>query len=317
MITKPTVFVLGAGASRPYGFPLGRQLRDSVVRGRVPSQWRLSPRSMNDLARELGKQDVHTAFVKALQTSGYSSVDWFLEKNPRFTDIGTITIAATLIPCESDRHLFPPNAPRRDHWYEVFANMLDVGERKYLRNRVTIVTYNYDRSLEQYLARVMLNRLPNRGSTLWRHYEHIPVLHLHGQLGEFGSEISSSKKSIPYGSDADAKAVQIAARGIRVIHEAKPTTKAFISARNALREAERIYFLGFGYNPANVTRLQVFNRSWSAARRAKCTVLGTSVGMSAREWEQTCRTAFNENMQLRPRFRQGITAFLRDVVEVN
>ncbi len=112
----------------------------------------------------------------------------FLERSPEFTDIGTLAIAATLIPCESHSRLFPPNAPRRDHWYEVFANMLDVGERRYLRNRVTVITYNYDRSLEQYFASVMLNRLPARGSAVWRHYEHIPVLHLHGQLGEFGSE---------------------------------------------------------------------------------------------------------------------------------
>ncbi len=267
--------------------------------------------------RELGEQDAYGAFVKALRTSGYSSVDMFLERSPEFTDIGTLAIAATLIPCESHSRLFPPNAPRRDHWYEVFANMLDVGERRYLRNRVTVITYNYDRSLEQYFASVMLNRLPARGSAVWRHYEHIPVLHLHGQLGEFGSEISASRKSIPYGSDADAESVQIAAREIRVIHKAKPTTKAFIAAREALREAERIYFLGFGYNPTNVGRLQVFNKSWSAANRAKCTALGTSLGMSTREWEHTCRNVFNGNMQFRPRYRQGVTAFLRDVVEVH
>ena len=31
MIKTPTVFVLGAGASQPFGFPLGFELRDSAI----------------------------------------------------------------------------------------------------------------------------------------------------------------------------------------------------------------------------------------------------------------------------------------------
>jgi hypothetical protein len=32
MINKKTVLVLGAGASKPYGLPLGTELRDSVIK---------------------------------------------------------------------------------------------------------------------------------------------------------------------------------------------------------------------------------------------------------------------------------------------
>jgi len=31
MISRATVFVLGAGASMPYGFPSGKELRDNVL----------------------------------------------------------------------------------------------------------------------------------------------------------------------------------------------------------------------------------------------------------------------------------------------
>jgi len=31
MITKPTVLVIGAGASKPYGFPTGQELRDYIL----------------------------------------------------------------------------------------------------------------------------------------------------------------------------------------------------------------------------------------------------------------------------------------------
>jgi hypothetical protein len=32
MIRKPTVFILGAGASEPYGFPIGRELVAQAIR---------------------------------------------------------------------------------------------------------------------------------------------------------------------------------------------------------------------------------------------------------------------------------------------
>ena len=32
MISKPTVLVLGAGASQPYGFPVGRELAETVCK---------------------------------------------------------------------------------------------------------------------------------------------------------------------------------------------------------------------------------------------------------------------------------------------
>ena len=31
MITRPTVLVLGAGASKPYGFPTGREIADQII----------------------------------------------------------------------------------------------------------------------------------------------------------------------------------------------------------------------------------------------------------------------------------------------
>lgn len=31
MITQPIVFILGAGASAPYGFPVGKALMDNII----------------------------------------------------------------------------------------------------------------------------------------------------------------------------------------------------------------------------------------------------------------------------------------------
>jgi|KBSMisStaDraftv2_1062788.scaffolds.fasta_scaffold271512_1 hypothetical protein len=316
MITKPSVFVIGAGGSRPYGFPLGAELVGDVLAPlrRLSAREREGRSTVKEIVEELGLKNTYDEFLKALRTSGYPSVDRFLEKNPRFDEIGRLAIAYALLPCETDDRLFPPHAPRRDHWYEVFANILELGDRrKYLRSPVTIITYNYDRSLEYYLGNLMLNRLPRRGRTLWRHHDHIPILHLHGTLGQLGV----GDDCVSYETAPNAKYLQLAARGISVVHTAKPNTHAFTAARRALRDAERIYFLGFGYNPVNVARLRVFDHAWSLKKRARCIVRGTSVGMSRREWEQTCQVTFNGNMAPQPGYRSSITTFLREAVDLD
>lgn len=321
MFKRPTVFVLGAGASHPYGFPLGSGLRDLVLDWeRTRRRERVIWSTPAGLAEDLGLEREYAEFLRKLQMSGYPSVDQFLERNPAFTDVGKMAIAAALMPCERSARLFPPHAPRRDHWFEVFANMLHVGERNYLRNKVTILTYNYDRSLEQYLGHVMMARISEASSALGRHENHIPIIHLHGQLGGLGMIVDTARGIVPYGLGPlreTVDAMRIAMREISVVHNVNPATAAFKAARQALDEAERIYFLGFGYNPTNLDRLQIFRKRWTPEQRRKCIVRGTSLGLSKRDWQTTCARALGGAMQATPRYRQGIAAFLRNAVEVD
>lgn len=310
MISLPTVFIVGAGASHPYGFPIGSELRNLVIDPlrKVPVRDRVVRRAAHSSVIEsLGLDDKYQVFVRALRSSGYSSVDQFLEKNSGFTDIGTLAIALALVPCEQPARLIPPAAPLKDHWYEVLVEMLEVGTPRYLRNRVTVVTYNYDRSLEAYLSLVIRNRLRGaRSETVEKHVSHIPVIHLHGQLGDL--------RTRPYSDELDQ--IQLAAAGIKVIHAVNPRTPEFRAAHAALSGAKRIYFLGFGYNETNLTRLKVFNEEWPGGLVEDiCIVRGTSLNMSEKQWVRACDLT-KGNMPYAPRYRQRVTVFLRDSVDV-
>ena len=139
MINTPTVLILGAGASAPYGFPLGRGLRDLVcdISGTIAAV----------VAAAVG-QDVEQVeeFVTTLRHSGYTSVDWFLEDRTEFISVGKAAIAAALIPLEQSERLFPPHAPVA-HWYESLLNTLDTPQGAFAENQLSIITFNYDRSL--------------------------------------------------------------------------------------------------------------------------------------------------------------------------
>ncbi len=84
MIKQNTVLILGAGASNSYGFPLGRGLRDLACK-----------RPDNNISDALERAgycvDEVNDFISTLRHSGYTSVDWFLEDNPKFINVGKCT----------------------------------------------------------------------------------------------------------------------------------------------------------------------------------------------------------------------------------
>ena len=139
MTNPKTVLVLGAGASADYGFPLGRDLRDDVCR--------LCGKPTAALCDITGfEASDFVAFGERLSESGYTSVDWYLEVNPRDMDIGRRAITAPLAGYEKAETLFP--GPK-NHWYEVLVNWWGSEQNDMSGgSHVTILTFKYDRSLE-------------------------------------------------------------------------------------------------------------------------------------------------------------------------
>ena len=102
MIEVSTCLVLGAGASAPYGFPVGEKLMEDIIaKVATPNDkhWTALLQAGHD-RRHL--ED----FVSTLRESGQESVDAFLAHHARFMDVGKAAIAATLIRYEGRDVLF-------------------------------------------------------------------------------------------------------------------------------------------------------------------------------------------------------------------
>src|SRR5689334_1883669 len=110
MIKFPTVLILGAGASRPYGFPLANELRLEVIELiQEPDKPGLAK-----LLLECGfSAELIRDFREALAGSQAYSIDAFLEYRPGFSDIGKTAIAARLLPRE-----VPKRLTIKDSWYQ-------------------------------------------------------------------------------------------------------------------------------------------------------------------------------------------------------
>ena len=115
MIRNNTVLILGAGASKPHGFPTGHELFVEIC------NCYNSYIHQHIIEAGFSSGDVRV-FITALTQSGLDSVDVFLEYRMEFADVGKAAIAAVLLPLEG-RYLFKVN--KNDNWYKyVFGQLV-------------------------------------------------------------------------------------------------------------------------------------------------------------------------------------------------
>ena len=88
MIEPSTVFILGAGASKPYGFPLGVELRQQIL------QAHSSPNTDQfKLLQACGYESGQiTRFHDDLHDALHDTIDDFLSDRPTYRDIGSHAI---------------------------------------------------------------------------------------------------------------------------------------------------------------------------------------------------------------------------------
>ncbi len=147
-------------------------------------------------------------------------------------------------------------------------------------NQLSIITFNYDRSIEQYLFDCILHTFRCKAEEAHETLSSIQIVHVYGQLAKLGSGVDER----PYSTNITPEIVRLAADGIRVIDERDDQDPCFDRAETLLRQAERISFLGFSYDTTNVARIRVSRVIGDFG--FKGTVSGTTVGLSQHETDQ-------------------------------
>src|SRR5688500_18151883 len=102
MICKRTVFVLGAGASMPYGFPSGPALRHEIC-----TETLMPGDPRHRLLMEMGFyfSDVEECRV-AVARSWASSIDMFIASRTDHAEVAKAAIAMTIAKYERENDLF-------------------------------------------------------------------------------------------------------------------------------------------------------------------------------------------------------------------
>ena len=87
MFEQPTVLILGAGASKPFGFPTGYELIRDICTGK-------------SFGTSESQQKEFSRFQRDLRDSGQSSIDTYLENWPEFEAIGKLAICREILEIE-------------------------------------------------------------------------------------------------------------------------------------------------------------------------------------------------------------------------
>lgn len=260
MINRNVVLILGAGASHAYGFPMGSELRDRIIS--MPGR-----NMITDYGVDL---DPFEAFQRDFADAKEPSIDAFLETRAEHEKLGKLVIAHCIMRQENPDLI---RRPRDEDWYEYLLGLMKAPTvDEFTTNQVTFITYNYDRSLEYCLFRAIRSRYGLSDSDAAQAANRFQIIHIHGQVG--GLPEWHQPELNPYSKDFDWPQLRDAASSLTIVHEDIADNPLFARVHDALCKAEVVAFLGFGFHPANVSRLEIGHNCFRARRGIERETLG-------------------------------------------
>ncbi len=314
MIARPTVFILGAGASAAYKFPAGLELTKRIcenvwngnylqgIAQEVSPHWEADARKLAD---ELARATI--------------SIDtWLSYRTDQERNIGKYLIAKAIIEHENQANFREAFVANSDWYAWLWQALLPSRSKKLAGLRentdVTFITFNYDRSLEQALLVKAHNTFGEPIDRCGEVLAQFPVIHVHGQLGSLPGQAqwNGHLKGMPereYEPKCELKATFAYARCIKVMGEDDGEKGEYAGARNALSQAERIHFLGFGYHDENLRRLRI------KELKPKATIYGTymGIGQSQREVLESNNNEFGWAINMKHGY-QGVLEYFLNMV---
>lgn len=195
-------------------------------------------------------------FIDAFSESQLNSIDAFLGRNVEDPEVGKRLVAYVLLRQESEARMFE-DVP--DHWYRYMHNELvnSVSEWEELDlSWLSIVTFNYDRSLEHFLAQALARTFKRSYEEALEKIADLRIVHVYGSLGSLDNR--KDKTFTPFGNIQENHFhffVKRAASGLQVVQEGRVDSPSFTAAQGLIRESNVIYFLGFGFDKTNIERL--------------------------------------------------------------
>jgi hypothetical protein len=122
-------------------------------------------------------------FKDALRLGDYGTIDYFLERKKKYRQLGAFYIVGVIGGLEVPTQLFP----QRDLYADLF-HVLDVESDSLNIPPISIVSLNYDRSLEHFLEKnVEVNCCDELEEHARQKVRKLPIVHAHGSLGEISN----------------------------------------------------------------------------------------------------------------------------------
>lgn len=308
MFKSKTVFVVGAGASKEAGLPIGSELTDSIARllnfsSNVVGRLEAGDYEIYQSLRNLAQRDSDWADNR-LPYSGRElsdamrlaqSIDTFLQShraNREFVLLGKLGIVRAIALAESKSKMASREVGRpfdlsnlSDTWYFALARMLFSGvpadQPQLAFENVTFIVFNYDRCLQVFLVRAAETFFRIERAQAERLINSVTFIHPYGSLGDI---FQPNNDRIAFGSEhLDLIAT---ASSIKTFSEQSDLRTAITQE---VFDAEKIIFLGFGFHDQNMEILDISENVAPSATHPATRIFATTHGLSESD-EQLVRS---------------------------
>jgi len=303
MIKKPTVLILGAGASNPYGYPVGSGLKEEILNKidfKINSRVNIFRKMFKTPGYRYFENILGDEFLENLETlinfrnsfegSNRSSIDAFLENRDEFRKVGKLAIAGELIHCEN---FHKRNIGSNWNWFEYLHDSVMMKgcysvEEYCENNKINIITFNYDRSFEHMLINALKETYGADENYCAKNIRNnIKIIHVHGQIDYLPWEKNDGRE---YGQiPASSNEWKNSTKNIKIIYE--NVERSFDDAHQLIDQADQIIFLGLNlHNSINLDHLRI------KEFLKKKTIYTTSKGLTPSQ-KRYIKSYFNNNIQ--------------------
>ncbi len=266
MIKEKTLFILGAGASLPYKFPLGSDLKKFICSDKFGSSFiaclKKEKHELMNTNKQQVEYNINVLRKKLKLVPKKTTIDYFLSNHPDQRYQGIQAILFSILYYERNSRFNYDSDENEGDWYShLIDNMMkDLGEKNPIdnigKNNIEFITFNYDRSLEYYLFNGLNSSFEQATyENIKEQLNKIKIDHVYGKLGELPElQNNQNNLSLSYGDDISYSDIHNYMPNIKII-EVLDKQKNF---KKIIEDHKRIFILGFGFEETNIKNIGLF-----------------------------------------------------------
>lgn len=293
MFKERTLFVVGAGASAEFGLPIGatliKQIAHSLRFRFEHGQLKEGDYEISSFIRsKFQRNEIDSAFRAGRQISDgvlfSSSIDNYVfqrSDNPEIEKIAKLTILHSILKAEGSSAL-RTNRNNEDidfdniekTWIRVFFRIcFDKVDKQAIAEalqRVTIICFNYDRCIQQFMIYAMARLYSITQEEALDLLQNLTIIHPYGSVGDLHSK---TRKSIPFGCSPNSDLLE-QFNNIKTFNEQIQDAELITQIKSSVKQARNVVFLGFGFHSQNMEILKEIGNP--ASKKAFSTSFGLS-----------------------------------------
>ena len=283
---KSLVFIIGAGASKEVGLPLGFELKNKIgealdirfdsagyqrISGdpKIEQAFRLITQGPNGRPGDINPHLYASWKIRDAMPQA-ASIDNFLDAHrddPLIIECGKLAIASCILEAESKSMMRIDNSNINntmnfknlgETWYGDFFKFIvegcqrqDVSEQL---SKIAVITFNYDRCIEAYLHAALRNYYHTSIDETTELLSHLKIYHPYGSIGQLSWP--AHHPNIEFGGSPMPHQLVGIAKELKTFTEGTNKTHSEINEiRSLVKDGESLVFLGFGFNKQNLDLL--------------------------------------------------------------